>query len=260
MDTLPLWVVLLGTVAGVLAVSELGFITGRKRAQQAEFEGEAQVSALTAAHLGLLAFILAFSFSLAAAHADKRKALVLDEAIAIENLYLKASLINSPQGKEIQQALREYTRLRATVGDTDDIPLFIKRSEEILERLWREIRLLSTISPFDELDSLVVQSAGEVIALHERRVTAGVRSRIPFVIWISLYIILALSMLGMGYFSGIKGRRSPLAHTALSISFSIVLVLIADLDRPREGLVKPDHSLMKQLSQRLEKPPTDNIN
>ncbi len=37
-------------------------------------------------------------------------------------------------------------------------------------------------------------------------------------------------------------------------------VLIADLDRPREGMVKPDQSLMKQLSQRLEKPPTDNIN
>jgi hypothetical protein len=61
-----------------------------------------------------------------------------------------------------------------------------------------------------------------------------------------------LSMLGMGYFSGIKGQRSPLANTALSVSFSIVMFLIADLDRPREGLVKPDQSLIKELSLRME--------
>ena len=58
-------------------------------------------------------------------------------------------------------------------------------------------------------------------------------------------------MLGMGYFSGIKGERSPVANTALSISFSFVILLIADLDRPLEGLAKPDQSLMTELSRRI---------
>jgi hypothetical protein len=75
---------------------------------------------------------------------------------------------------------------------------------------------------------------------------------VPVVIWVSLYLLLVFSMLGVGYFSGIKGQRSPLANTALRVSFSIVMFLIADLDRPRERLVKPDRSLMKELSLRME--------
>ncbi|MEH6593767.1 MAG: hypothetical protein V7746_26105, partial [Halioglobus sp.] len=132
MDSLPLWGVLLGTIALVLAASEVGFILGEKRARQPEFESEAQVSSLTAAHLGLLAFILAFSFSMAAGHADKRKGLVLEEAIVIEDAYIKAGLIATAHGAEIQRILRDYTRLRGTVGETDDIPAFIKKSEETL--------------------------------------------------------------------------------------------------------------------------------
>ena len=49
-----------------------------------------------------------------------------------------------------------------------------------------------------------------------------------------------------------KGKRSPLANTALAFSFAVVMFLIADLDRPRAGLVKLDQSLMAQLAQRLE--------
>ena len=242
LSSLPLWLVLPGTIIAVLGVSELGFMLGMRRRRQAEFESEAQVSSLTAAHLGLLAFIMAFSFSMAGGHVDKRKGLVLEEAVAIETTYLKAGLLPAPEGDEIQRILHEYTSHRATVGDVEDIPTFVRESEQILKSLWREIGALSARDQFGELEQLVVESVSNLIALHERRVAAGVRTRVPVVIWVSLYLLLGLSMLGMGYFSGIKGHRSPLANTALSVSFSVVLSLIADLDRPQEGLVKPDQS------------------
>ena len=72
--------------------------------------------------------------------------------------------------------------------------------------------------------------------------------------WIAkiLFALLILSMAGIGYFSGIKGHRNPIASTGLALSFSMVIILIADLDRPREGIVKPDQSLMKDLSRRME--------
>ncbi|MEH6549305.1 MAG: hypothetical protein V7711_16155 [Pseudomonadales bacterium] len=251
LNDLPLWLVLCGTIAMVLAASELGFILGVRRTRQAKSESEVQVSSLTAAHLGLLAFIMAFSFSMAAGHADKRKGLVLEEAIVIEDAYLKAGLLATSEGAEIQNVLRDYTRLRATIGETDDVPALIRESKETLTLLWSGISVLSAQDQFGELEHLVVESVSNVIAINERRVAAGVRTRVPFVIWLSLYLLLVLSMLGMGYFSGIKGQRSPIANTALSISFSVVMFLIADLDRPREGLVKPDQSLIKELSLRM---------
>lgn len=158
LNSLPLWLVLLGTIVGVLAVSELGFLLGMRRRRRAEFESEVQVSSATAAHLGLLAFIMAFSFSMAAGHADKRKGLVLEEAIAIEDAYLKAGLIATPEGAEIRSILHSYTSHRATVGDADDIPAFIEESKEILTQLWRVIGTLSANEHFGELEQLVVES------------------------------------------------------------------------------------------------------
>lgn len=251
MDSIPLWGILLGTIAIVLVASEIGFVLGQNRARRDEFDSEAQVGSLTAAHLGLLAFILAFSFSLAATQADKRKGLVLEEAIAIEKAYMVAGVLPFEKGTEIQAILRDYASLRAEAGEVDDIPLFIRQSEDVLQQFWSEIQSLLREGAPDELDALMVESGSQLQALHQKRVTAGVRTRVPFVLWISLYILLMLSMLGMGYFSGIKLRRSPLANTALSISFSMVMFLIADLDRPREGMVKPDQTLMKELSLRM---------
>jgi hypothetical protein len=239
-------------MAIALAGSELGFILGKRRAQRPDFKGEAQVSSLTGAHLGLFAFILAFSFSLAAGQADSRKSLVLEESIAIEGAYLKADLLTSSRGAKIQDILRGYSRLRATAENIDDSRAFNKQSEEILRQLWGEIQLLIADGDFDKLDSLVAASANSLIGLNERRIAAGTRTRVPPVLWVSLYTLLVFSMLGMGYFSGIKGERSPVANTALSISFSLVIFLIADLDRPLEGLAKPDQSLMIGLSRRIE--------
>jgi hypothetical protein len=252
LESVSLWGILLGSMTIALAGSELGDVLGKRRAQRSDFKGEAQVSSLTGAHLGLFAFMLAFSFSLGAGQADQRKSLVLEESIAIEDVYLKAGLLTSSQGKEIHRILRDYARLRATALDIDDSRIFNEQSEEILKQLWGEMRLLLTDGDFDKLDGLVVASASSLIGLNERRIAAGNLTHVPPVLWILLYALLALSMLGMGYFSGIKGERSPVANTALSVSFSFVILLIADLDRPLEGLARPDQSLMAELSQRIE--------
>ncbi len=63
-DTLPLSSVLFVTVAVVLLAIEIGFRMGRWRRDQGAglAESEAQLSAMTGAHLALLAFIMAFSF------------------------------------------------------------------------------------------------------------------------------------------------------------------------------------------------------
>ena len=251
-DSVPLWGLLAGTIVLVMLVSELGFYLGQRRARKPEFESEAQVSSLTGAHLGLLAFILAFSFSVAANHADKRKSLILEEALAIEDVYLKAGLLGPEQSEEFRNILRDYTRLRSSAGEMQDIPRFVAGSEEMLRHLWGEVQSLGAEDGFTELDRMIAESVSLMISLHERRVAAGLRMRVPLILWVTLYLLLLLSMMGMGYFSGIKGRRSPLANTALCVSFSLVLFLIADLDRPREGVVKTDQSLMKELSRRME--------
>lgn len=103
------------------------------------------------------------------------------------------------------------------------------------------------------LEVLLRGIAVEVKVASVGRIFVGVRNRIPGSIWIALYAILLLSMLGVGFHAGIKGSRSQVPSAALGLSFAIVLVLIADLDRPRTGLMKSDQSGVIELSERLQK-------
>ena len=62
--------------------------------------------------IGLLAFLLAFTFGMAASRYDTRKQLVLQEADAIGTTYLRADFLQEPQRSNIRNLLREYAALR----------------------------------------------------------------------------------------------------------------------------------------------------
>src|SRR5512135_1488179 len=96
LDYLPLWGVFAATVVVVLVAVEVGFLLGSRRRRRSEEALKAPVGELVAAMLGLLALLLAFTFSLAASRFDTRRSLVLDEANAIGTTWLRAGLLAEP--------------------------------------------------------------------------------------------------------------------------------------------------------------------
>jgi hypothetical protein len=93
-----------------------------------------------------------------------------------------------------------------------------------------------------------------MIDLHLKRVTAGIRDHIPFAIWVSLYLLTIVTMAAMGYQIGLGGSRQVIIELALAFSFSAVLVLIADLDRPLKGTIKVSQQAMIELQEKLNAP------
>jgi hypothetical protein len=55
----------------------------------------------------------------------------------------------------------------------------------------------------------------------------------------------------VGYHFGLTGGRSLLVTLLLSFAFSTVILLIADLDRAGEGLLKVSQQPMLELQQKL---------
>jgi hypothetical protein len=253
LESVPLWETLLITVALVLVSNELGFRLGAYHRGTQEKDDHSQVVSMTGAHLGLLAFILAFSFSMSAGHFGDRKQFLLEEVNAIETAFLRAGLVTEPEGGNISSLLADYTATRAMIGPPDTIAQIIKESEAIQTDIWAEIVQLSEKEKLTVMDSLLVQAVNIVFDLHEKRVYAGLHNRIPPNIWVALYVILILSMIGMGFSSGMSGKRSVVASSALALSFSMVMYVIADLDRPTSGLMKTDQTIMVNLAQRLQK-------
>ena len=83
LDALPLWGVFIVILLIVLLSVEFGYRLGKYRRSHHEMEKEAPLGTMVGATLGLLAFILAFTFGLAASRFDNRRQLLLDEANAI---------------------------------------------------------------------------------------------------------------------------------------------------------------------------------
>ena len=233
MDAIPLWALGLLTVVLTLSSFEIGFRLGRCKRR----EGEGALCTLVGAGMGLLAFLLAFTFGLAASRFDDRRQLVLDEANAIGTAYLRAGLVPEPHGSEIQRLLRDYADARIEAVQPGKLDAAIARSEELHGHLWTEAAALGQSDPHSIVGGLLIESLNEVIDLHEMRITAGLRSRIPGRIWDTLYVLTVLAMLAMGYHAGQSGERSA-AVVSLALAFSAVIFVVADLDRPQEGSLR----------------------
>jgi hypothetical protein len=255
LDLMPLPMVLVITTAIVLSAIEVGYRIGVWRKTTSTFDSEAQLSAMTGANLGLLAFILAFSFSQAGNHHSNRKQLIMEEANAISTAHLRAGLVNKTEGEKIRELLVQYLDIRASIAPSRDFDptRMIAESVELQAEIWAQVQQISEYDNVNELDALLVETINAIFDIHEKRVAAGVRNRLPASIWYGLLVLVSLSMLGIGHFSGMKGKRNPISSTALALSFSTVVFLIADLDRPTSGLVQADQWAILQLQERLSK-------
>lgn len=256
-DAIPLWILFL-TAAFLLWIAiEGGYRLGRWRHGFRPDEKDQPVGAMVASILGLLALVLGFTFSLSATRFEARRMAALDESNAIGTTYLRSKLLPVPERDEVSDALREYVDARlegALSSDTATLDSAIARSEALHQTLWT-----AALSASEKRDSpataLFVQSLNELIDLHAVRIYAGVRSRIPLVIWAALMGLSLLAFLGVGYQSGLSTTRRSPAMLGFVLAFSVVLYLIADLDRPQQGLLRVGQQAMVDVQRMMQTGP-----
>jgi hypothetical protein len=125
-------------------------------------------------------------------------------------------------------------------------------SQRLQARLWAEAVAAVEKEPSSVLNGLFIEPLNEVIGLHVKRVQAALISHVPGVIWATLYFAAYLAMTGIGYHQGLTSlRRSP-AVVALVLTFSAVMFLIADLERPQEGWLEVSQQAMVDLRNSLD--------
>jgi hypothetical protein len=252
-DALPLWALFISILVVVLLSVECGYRLGKYRRSRHEQEKEAPLGTMVGATLGLLAFILAFTFGLAAARFDTRRQVLLDEANAIGTTYLRAGMLPE-RGEQIRGLLRDYAGARLEAVRSGNVAEGIRRSEDIQHKVWSEAETVGQKNPNSIVVGLFVQSLNEMIDLHAKRVQAGLRSRIPGAIWLGLFAVAALSLATMGYHAGLSATRRSLAILAVAVTFSVVIELIADLDRPQEGVLRVSQQALLDVQQSMNPP------
>ena len=251
-DVLPFWAVFAVAALIMLIAAEAGYRVGLFRRARSDDEKEAPVGGMVAATIGLLAFILAFTFNLAATRLDVRRDLVLREANALGTSYLRAATLPE-RGAEIRALLRRYTDVRIEAVQQADISAPRRESEELQTRLWAEAVAVARAHENSIIVGLFVQSLNEVIDVHGMRI-AVLHRRIPAAIWVALLTLGLISFATMGYHAALtQTRRSP-AALAITICFTVVIVLIVDLDRPFEGMLRTSQQPLIDARQGMTEP------
>jgi hypothetical protein len=238
--SLPLGAVFLMTALLVVVTSEAGYLLGRARHRHSEEEKESPVSAIAASILGLLAFILAFTFGIVTERFQNRTELVTEEANAIGTAYLRADVLPDPERERSRELFRSYVTLRVQSvksGDRARVKASLSEAEEIQRQLWEMAISDAKKESHSDIAFLYVESLNEVFDMHFRRVTLGMETRIPAGIWVVLIILVVLGMLATGYQLGIAASGRSLSTPVLAIAFALVIALIVEMDQPRSTLL-----------------------
>ena len=168
---------------------------------------------------------------------------------------MQAGYLAEPYPEEIRSLLREYVDIRIATPETqNDIDKVLVRSEEIHAELWGLTEAVVAETPGRDEVSLFIASINETINLHNMRV-AALRARLPETIILVLYMVAALTMTMVGFQNSYNGKRNYFSALSVILIFTVVMMLIIDLDRPQEGLLKVSQQALIDLQRQMDSLP-----
>lgn len=228
----------------LLAALEIGVQLGKFIARRrALTDGEkSSVNFATAGMMGLLAFLLGVSLSMASDRYQQRRDSVLAEANAIGTVWLRATVATGAEGAAMQRLLRDYTETRIAVvigsPNTAETDRLNQRTNTLQNEIWRIAGAVAERSP-TPISGLLLSSLNDMIDLsltNRRNFNAHVP---PYVLRLLLTVsIFAVGAVGYGF--GLVGTRQPALSVLLLGVWTLAILLIIDIDRPQTGQVRVD--------------------
>ena len=132
-----------GTLLGLLlSATELGFRRGRAVRSKIEDSAKSHYWTLQAGVMGLLALLLAFTFSMAVSRYETRKQLLTDETNAIGSVYSLSRMLLEPYRSEVAKLIDKYVECRlhdySRVLDEDEVAAANLICVMLQDQLWSQ--------------------------------------------------------------------------------------------------------------------------
>jgi len=252
-DYLPLWATYLSVVLVIVASIYAGIRYAHWRKNHIDIEDESPINTLVGATLGLLAFMLAFTFGLTSSRFEAKKHFQLEELNSIETAWLRTSLVNEPYSSNIKNALKDYVEIRINIVEhPESLNTAIQDAQAIQSDIWQQLTALSKeVNGNDRINALLIDSINTMFDNQSRRISVGLIDKIPSAIWAALFILILISMFEVGYLLGRMKKSNWVLIMALSLSFSAVVIIIVDLDSLK-GHIQLNHQQLYTLYQKIQ--------
>ena len=254
LDSLPVGVVFVLFAVTALVCYEGGFRLARWWHARTEADSDGPTDMLVGSILALMAFLLAVTMGMASDRFEARRAVVLTEANSIGTTYLRADFLPPPAADRTRELLREYAPLRINVADVDARTANFTRSGQLLTEMWAIASEQNSTQAGSETFALFIEALNDTIDVNEARVAAVVYGRVPDTVILLLIVGCALAIGMTGYRAGLSGRRSVLGAAVLILFLGAVIMLVVDLDRPRDGFLQVSQQPLIDLVQQIGPP------
>lgn len=222
-------------------------------------EDHSQEGYLVGSMLGVLALLMAFSFSMALDRYEERRHLVVQEANAIGTSYLRAQLLDEPHRSRLSRLLIAYTDNRVALGTGRHAGLDrqLEINDRLLTDIWAAVAAARDSAARHGISVPILTAFNEVIDLDtERKVARQVR--VPAPVMLLLYGFLLLTAVVLGYV--LEERRARLGAFMLFLLLALYVSVIADLNRPASGNIQESQDAMLMLQRSLRSQPPQAFN
>ena len=224
----------------------LGALT-RKRLGSLDAESRQDFGVIQGVALTLLGLLIGFTFSMAMSRYEQRKNYEEAEANAIGTEYVRAGLLPADTTR-LHDLLRNYLDQRVlfyTARDAQDLQQIGAATDQLQNELWSVVQDRA-VAQTTILTSVAATGMNDVLN-SEGYTQAAYWNRIPLEAW----ALLATIALGCNLLIGYGAHRRPPLFIVLPLVVSLSFFLIADIDSPREGVIRMQPQNLLRLSQAL---------
>ncbi|HEX4850625.1 MAG TPA: hypothetical protein VFV08_07460, partial [Puia sp.] len=196
----------------IFGLNWLGY-HARKRISRLHPEKEVSFGAAEGSLYGLMALLLAFSFSIVTTKFESRRQLIIDEANLINSAILRSNLYPDSIKQRLLPDLKQYLESRIAYYDLGDGPgedkikTILNESDQHFNSVWSKTNLLTrdkeNLSQTEQMVRVLIDMKN-IAATRE----AARQGSVPLLITLVLLILVFVSSFLMGY--GVKpGQRNP---------------------------------------------------
>lgn len=234
---LPIWGIELIIAAIIIICGEFGFFYAARNKATLH---ESPYGVLQAAVFGLLALLIAFSFSLGLARYDARRAAIVTEADAVRTVIRRSQLLDAQNASLMRGYLSKYVDARLAFagsdGDERIASIALQQSAALERQMWAVAVAQAHTAGHPDVLRLFVEGLDRAFEQGDE-VEAILTAHIPDAVVYVLVVVIAFAsvLLGIGY--GRTMARGTLAIIAFAVVLAAVVGENIDLDRPQSGFI-----------------------
>ncbi|QPG06661.1 DUF4239 domain-containing protein [Salinimonas marina] len=237
--------------SAIVLTNEVGFRLGRFVQRHTDEEVKSYTGSIQASILGLLALLLGFTFSMAMQRFDQRSMALIDEANAIGTVQLRVELLPAQMQPTAEKLLDTYLDLRLAVAtlpmnEQDEQQSLLTQTSQLQQKLWQLVREAAEQDPRPVTTGMMITALNAMFDAQGKR-NAVLHMQVPQIVLLVLFAVFTIAGGMMGYSAGLSGHRIIMPILLVALIITLIVFLIIDLDRPRQGIIQVDQHPMMAL-------------